>query len=175
VPGTELCSSCSSQNMASWRSRSLPVPCGLLYERLPPCRGSRIPSGPVWPVLAWERRGGSWRRRDERAVATPAVVPLQVDVDSREVLGSYVSSTLRPTRAGSTHRVALRGLSRAGHPSRHRPPEGLSKLFGRPGGGDGPLEAVDRRLVGLRVYARWPPARPRRRDRSFSSSSEEMP
>jgi len=115
--------------------------------------------------------------RDERR-RHAGLGAVQVDVDSREVLG-VVSELDSPPDKGWVDAigVALEGdCRRAGHPSRHRPPEGLSQLVGVDlAVGTGPLEAVDRRLVGLRVYATVGHLLGQAKNRSFSSSSEEMP
>src|ERR1035438_4378774 len=157
--GARLTSSAPRARLGTWRagrSRSSARCRRTPHGRLPPCRGSRSPSGPAWPVPPGGRRGGGGGAgRDERR-RHAGLGAVQVDVDSREILG-VVSELDAPPDEGWVDAigVALEGdCRRAGHPSRHRPPEGLSQLVGVDlAVGTGPLEAVDRRLVGLRVYA----------------------
>src|ERR1035438_3327762 len=155
--GARLTSSAPRARLGTWRagrSRSSARCPRTPHGRLPPCRGSRSPSGQVWPGPPGERPVGV-AARDARCCRT-GLGAVQVDVDSREVLG-VVSELDAPPDEGWVDAigVALEGdCRRAGHPSRHRPPEGLSQLVGVDlAVGTGPLEAVDRRLVGLRVYA----------------------
>jgi len=115
--------------------------------------------------------------RDERR-RHAGLGAVQVDVDSREVLG-VVSELDSPPDKGWVDAigVALEGdCRRAGHPSRHRPPEGLSQLVGVDlAVGTGPLEAVDRASLVSACTRRLATCSAQAKNRSFSSSSEEMP